>query len=50
MAQRQWTNLGAVKMARPLHPLPTHPLKWLPKFNLSDGLVVEEHINNFMCP
>ena len=48
MAQRPWINLGAVRMAGPLHPLPTHLEKWLPKFNLDDCLPAEEHINNFM--
>jgi len=32
-------------MEIPLHPLPTHPEKWLPKFNPDDGLPTEEHIN-----
>jgi len=35
-------------MAGPLHPLPMHPMKWLPKFNPDYGLPIEEHINNFM--
>jgi len=48
MAQIPWKNLGAVQMTTSLHPLPTHPLKWFPKFNPNDGLVVEKHINNFM--
>ena len=45
---RPWTNLGAVRMAGPLHKLPAHPEKWLPKFNPGNGLLAEEHINNFM--
>ena len=32
----------------PLTQLPTHPKKWLPKFNLENGMLAEEHINNFM--
>jgi len=48
MAQRPWTNLGAFQMAIPLHPLPAHPEKWLPRFNPNDGLPTKEHINNFM--
>ena len=47
MANRPWTNLGAVLIANP-NPLPDHPEKWLPKYNLDDGLPGEEHINNFM--
>ena len=35
-------------MAGPLHQLPAHPEKWLPKFNPDNGLPVEEHINNFI--
>lgn len=35
-------------MVGPLHPLPTHPKKWLRKFNLDDGLPSEEHIKKFM--
>jgi len=35
-------------MVGPLYPLLNHPRKWLPKFNLDDGLPTEEHINNFM--
>jgi len=48
MAQRPWNNLGAVTMLAPLNPLPTHPEKWLPKFNLDAGIQADEHINNFM--
>lgn len=35
-------------MVGPLHPFPTHPQKWLPKFNPDDGLWAKEHIDNFM--
>ena len=35
-------------MLAPLHPLPAHPEKWLPKFNPDAGIQVDEHINNFM--
>jgi len=35
-------------MAGPLSQFPAHPEKWLPKFNLDNGLLAEEHINNFM--
>ena len=28
--------------------LPANPEKWLPKYNLDDGLPAKEHINNFM--
>lgn len=35
-------------MVEPLHQFPSHLEKWLPKFNLDNGLLAEEHINNFM--
>lgn len=35
-------------MVGPLHQLPSHPEKWLLKFNPGNGLLAEEHINNFM--
>ena len=35
-------------MVEHLHPFPSHPDKWLPKFNPDNGLLAEEHINNFM--
>lgn len=35
-------------MKYPLHPLPKHPKRWLLKFNLDDGLLVEEHLHNYM--
>ena len=35
-------------MVGPLHPLLGHPEKWLPNFNPDDGLLAEEHTNNFM--
>ena len=35
-------------MPAPLHPLPTHLEKWMPKFNLDAGIQADEHINNFM--
>lgn len=48
MDQTPWKNLGFVQMVGPLHPLLTHPLKRLAKFNLDDSIPAEEHINNFM--
>ena len=35
-------------MTPPLHPLPKDLEKWLPKYNPDDGLLVEEHLHNFM--
>ena len=48
MAQRPWNNPGVVTMPAPLSQLLAHPEKWLPKFNRDVGILVEEHINNFM--
>lgn len=45
---RPWTNPGALRMARTLSQLRAHTEKWLPKFNPDNGLLAEEHINNFM--
>ena len=47
-AKRPWTILGVVNMAAPLHDLPDHPEKWLPKFSPDLGIQAQEHINNFM--
>lgn len=35
-------------MPTPLHPLPKHPERWLPKFNPDDGLPAEENLHNYM--
>jgi len=43
-----WTRPDVVNMPAPLHALPDALEKWLPKFNLDDGMQAEEHINNFM--
>ena len=48
MAQRPWTNPGAIEMPAPLHDFPDHPKKWLPKFSPDLGIQAEEHINNFI--
>jgi len=42
-----WANPSAVLVANP-NALPANPEKWLPKYNLDDGLLAEEHLNNFM--
>ncbi len=48
MPQTPWNNPRAVLMPVPLSQIPTHPEKWLPKFNPESGMLAEEHINNFM--
>ena len=48
MASRLWSNPGVIQMKAPLHPLPKHPERWLPKFNIDDGLLAEEHLHNYM--
>lgn len=45
---RPWTSPRSVRMPAPLTQLPAHLEKWLPKFNPGNGLLAEEHINNFM--
>ena len=35
-------------MVAPLHDLPDHAEKWLPKFSPDMNIQAEEHINNFM--
>lgn len=42
-----WTNPGAVLVANP-NALPANPEKCLPKYNPDNGLLAEEHLNNFM--
>jgi len=45
---RPWTNPSAFTMPASLSQFPAHPEKWLPKFNLDIGILIEEHINNFI--
>jgi len=40
-----WTDPGVVLFANP-NALPANPEKWLPKYNLDDGLPAEENLNN----
>ena len=35
-------------MPSPLHPLQKYPKRWLPKFDLDDGIPAKEHIHNYM--
>lgn len=48
MEARPWSNPRVVQILAPLHPLLKHLERWLPKFNPDDGLLVEEHIHNYM--
>jgi len=48
MAQRPWTNPGVDTTPTPLSQFPSHPEKWLPRFNPDIGILGDEHINNFM--
>ena len=45
---RPWAHPGAIQMVVPLHPLPKHAERWLPKFNPYDGLSTKEHLHNYM--
>ena len=44
VAPRPWVRPGAVNMPAPLHDLPDHAEKWLPKFSLDLNILAEEHI------
>lgn len=35
-------------METPIHPLPKHPKRWLPKFNPNEWMSVEENLHNYM--
>ena len=48
MENKPWNNPRTIAMKLPLHPLPKHIERWIPKFNLDDGLATEEHLHNFM--
>jgi len=48
MENSPWTTLGSLNITPPLHNIPKHPERWLPKYNAKDGLPTEEHIHNFM--
>jgi hypothetical protein len=43
-----WLDQDVVDVPRPQHPLPKHPEKWLPKFDLDSKKIIEDHINKFM--
>jgi len=45
---RPCANPSAVRMPAPLSQLLARPEKWLPKFNLNNGQLAKEHINNFI--
>lgn len=48
MAAKSWKNPRVVQLPSPLHPLPKHPERWFPEYNLDDGLPEEEHLHKFM--
>jgi hypothetical protein len=45
---RPWLDQDAVAVPGDQHPLPKHPEKWLPKFDLDSKQIAEDHIKNFM--
>lgn len=47
-SQTPWANPRVVQIPTPLHGLPKHLDRWLPKFNRDDGLPAKEHLHNYM--
>jgi hypothetical protein len=45
---RPWLDQDVMAVPGPQHPLPKHPEKWLPKFDLDSKQSVEDHIKKFM--
>jgi hypothetical protein len=45
---RPWLDQDVVVVPGPQHPLPKHPEKWLPKFDLDSKKSTEDHIKKFM--
>lgn len=45
---RPWLDQDVMAIPGPQQPLPKHPKKWLPKFDLNPKQSVEDHIKKFM--
>jgi hypothetical protein len=45
---RPWLDQDVMEIPGPQHPLPKHPEKWLPKFDLDSKQSAEDHIKKFM--
>jgi hypothetical protein len=45
---RPWLDQDVVAVLGPQHPLPKHPEKWLPKFDLDSKQSAEDHIKKIM--
>jgi hypothetical protein len=45
---RPWIDQDAVAVPGDQHPLPKHPEKWRPKFDLESKQITEDHIKIFM--
>ena len=45
--QPTWRERKPVNLAAPLHDLPKHPERVLPKFNLGKGVSAEDHLKSF---
>ena len=42
-----WRARAPINLAAPLHNLPTHPEKSLPKFDPTEGIDVDDHLQSF---
>ena len=47
-ANKPWLDVDAIAVPRAQHPLPKHPEKLLPKFDLGNDVTPEDHIKQFM--
>ena len=45
---RPWLVVDAIAVSGAHHPLPKHPEKLLPKFDLDNDVLQEDHIKQFM--
>ena len=48
VSNQQWLNINALAILGPENPLPKHLEKLLPKFDLDNDILPENHINKFM--
>ena len=42
-----WRDPTPLNLAAPLHNLPTHPKNSLPKFDPTEGMDVDDHLQSF---
>ena len=46
--QPTWREIIPLNLVAPLHDLPKHPEKVLPKFDPGKGVYIEDHLNFFI--